>query len=577
MELGEELAPGVRALRFPSSRALNPLEGRLDDHEAARLARSLNRWQLSNRIDEIVTMCGAPYWAGLARYLKQHNGWPLVYDLIDLHRGFSTMLPGVVDAEESLLGDADLVTVTSVALEERARRHAVRVRRLPNACEWERWSQPQGEALLESLPRPIVGYFGAISEWFDSELVESLAAARPHWSFVLVGSSWGGSVGRLGKMPNVHLLGEQPYERLPGLASEFDVGIIPFRDTPLTRATDPVKVYEMLALGLRVVATPLPELGRFASLVDVAASKTEFLDCLDRAVRLPDGDEARAARRSFAYRNRWKERAKEFVEALTGMYPRVSIVIATHNNIPLTRMCLESIRSRTEYPNYEVIVVDNGSTDGSAEYLEEEASRWSALRVVRNGENRGFAAATNQGLRVAEGEILVLLNNDTVVTRGWLCSMVRALTRHPTWGLVGAVTNAIGNEARIPVGYKELSALAPWAEEYVWRNRGKSFSIGMVALFCAAMRRDVWEEVGELDERFEVGMFEDDDYCRRAWKAGFEIRCLRDCFVHHWHQASFRLLSDEEYQRVYEANRRRFQEKWSGEGAGQRSGAEGNG
>jgi GT2 family glycosyltransferase len=99
----------------------------------------------------------------------------------------------------------------------------------------------------------------------------------------------------------------------------------------------------------------------------------------------------------------------------------------------------------------------------------------------------------------------------------------------------------------------------------------------MVALFCAAMRRDVWEKVGELDERFEVGMFEDDDYCRRARKAGFEIRCLRDCFVHHWHQASFRLLGDEEYQRVYESNRRRFQEKWSGGGPGQRSGAEGNG
>ncbi len=569
IESGREFSPGLWELSANASTALNPIGGRLEEKDVAKLVRSLKRWQMRTRVHEVAVICEAPYWARLATVLKEQCDWLLVYDLIDLHTGFRTALPEAAEAEEEILRRADLVATTSAVLEQRARKFVPRVCRVPNACELERWSRPESEPLPEDIPGPIIGYFGAISEWFDNGLVEFLAAQRPHWSFVLIGSTWGGAVGRLERLPNVSLLGEQPYERVPGLASHFDVGIIPFRDTPLTRATDPVKVYEMLALGLRVVAAPLPELTKFGDLIEVAESKEEFLQKLDNAVRLPDDEEAKQKRRSFASKNRWEDRARNLGDEIRVTYPKVSIVIVTYNNIPLTKMCLDSVRSQTEYPHYEVIVVDNGSTDGTTSYLEDLRSRWSQFRVVLNGENLGFAAATNQGVRVATGHMLVFLNNDTVVTRGWLCAMVRALRQHQRWGLVGAVTNAIGNEAKISVGYSEVTGLDAWAEEYVWKHRGKSFPLGMAALFCAGLRREVWEEVGELDERFEVGMFEDDDYSRRIRAAGYEIRCLEDCFVHHWQQASFRLLDKEEYERIYEANRRRFLQKWSGAGVTQ--------
>jgi GT2 family glycosyltransferase len=85
----------------------------------------------------------------------------------------------------------------------------------------------------------------------------------------------------------------------------------------------------------------------------------------------------------------------------------------------------------------------------------------------------------------------------------------------------------------------------------------------MVAMFCAAMRREVFERIGPLDERYEVGMFEDEDYALRVRRAGYQVVCARDVVVHHAYHASIgRLLPTGEYSRVFRANRRRFEEKW---------------
>jgi GT2 family glycosyltransferase len=248
--------------------------------------------------------------------------------------------------------------------------------------------------------------------------------------------------------------------------------------------------------------------------------------------------------------------------AVPAFFPKASIVVVTRDNRDLNRLCLESLRARTEWPNYEVIVVDNGSTDGTAELLAELARGWPNLRVLANAENRGFAAATNQGFAEASGAFLVMLNNDTVATRGWLTTLVKHLRADPKLGLVGPVTNSISNEAQVDPGYRELSDLPARAAQWVRAHDGEAFVIPMLAFFCAVLRRETWEAVGPLDERFGVGMFEDTDYCRRARAQGFEIRCARDAFVHHWQKASFRRLGEKAYFALYAENRRKYEEKW---------------
>ncbi len=561
---GEPLAPGVRRLALPAIRDLDLYRAPPDRRSAAGILAALRDWQRRYRYHDVATVCQLPTWAEVALRLREELGWPLLYDLLDLHEAFGEM-EGAARLERRLLEAADRVTATSEALELRARRVRDTVRRLPNACDWAFWSRAVEPPPLPGISHPVIGYFGAIADWFDTSLVEELATRRPSWSFVLIGDTRGGRVARLRGLPNVHMLGERPYEELPALARTFDVAVIPFVRSPLTEATDPVKLYELMALGLDVVSTPLPEVAARADALGlrIAATPAEFLEEIEAALANPPTPALIERRLEFARGNDWSVRAEELERILRGAFPLVSVIVVSYENLPLTRACLESVLGVTSYPNFEVVVVDNASTDGTPEYLRELATRERRVRVALNPENRGFAAACNQGARLARGEVICFLNNDTVVSRGWLSALVRALRADPRLGLVGAVTNDIGNEARIAVGYSSIEAMPEWAERWSWSHRGERRGVPMVALFCAALRREVWEAVGELDERFGIGMFEDDDYSLRVRRAGYTVAVARDAYVHHWHQAAFRLLGEERYADLYEKNRRLFRAKWS--------------
>ncbi len=250
--------------------------------------------------------------------------------------------------------------------------------------------------------------------------------------------------------------------------------------------------------------------------------------------------------------------------ALAAAFPKLSVVVVTWNGRDLNRLCLESLVARTEWPNLEILVVDNASTDGTVELLADLERRDPRIRVIWNPENRGFAAACNAGLSAASGDYLVLLNNDTVVTRGWAAALVRHLASDPQLGLVGPVTNAIANAAKMDVGYASVTDLPAWAAGFTRAHDREAFDIPMLALFCTAMPRRVYEEVGPLDERFGIGLFEDDDYNRRVREKGYAVRCARDAFVHHWQMASFRKMSQQSYFALYAENKRRYDEKWSG-------------
>jgi GT2 family glycosyltransferase len=240
----------------------------------------------------------------------------------------------------------------------------------------------------------------------------------------------------------------------------------------------------------------------------------------------------------------------------------LSVVVVTYGNRDLNRLCLDSVLARTEWPRREVLVADNGSTDGTPELLADLAARHPEIRPILFGKNRGYPAAVNAALAEARGEYLVLLNNDTVVTRGWATALLRHLARDPNLGLIGPVTNAIANEARVEAGYTSLEDLPTWARRYVREHDGQTLSIPTLAFFCAALRRDVLERVGPLDERFGIGMFEDGDYNRRVRAAGYRVACARDAYVHHWQMASFRKLGKREYRRLFEENRQKFEQKW---------------
>lgn len=243
-----------------------------------------------------------------------------------------------------------------------------------------------------------------------------------------------------------------------------------------------------------------------------------------------------------------------------------SIIVVTWNQLDYTRQCLASLKHRTDEP-YEVIIVDNNSTDGTVAYLESLPD----ITLIRNDENRGFPAAVNQGLRVAKGRQIVLLNNDTLLTTGWLRRMLEAARSDPQIGLVGPVSNCVSGPQQIPVGYRDLTGLDGFAWEWGRRQR-EIVDLERLVGFCLLVTRECLERVGLFDERFGIGNFEDDDYCRRAREAGFRNVMARASFVHHFGHRSF-AASEVDFGSLMAENERKFAEKWGDTPAAQQPSA----
>ena len=245
-----------------------------------------------------------------------------------------------------------------------------------------------------------------------------------------------------------------------------------------------------------------------------------------------------------------------------------SIIVLTYNNLDHTRRCLESLYAKPAGLEFELIIVDNASQDGTPAYLREFAAhpQHPNCRAILNASNLGFSAGNNVGAAAVSphSDGIVFLNNDTVVTAGWLAALCRPLA-DPQVGMTGAVTNVSGNFSRIPVTYNttDLSGLDDFAAEYARQHAGQVFEVSMMPFQCVALRRRVFEEIGPLDERFGIGMFEDDDYAMRLRQAGYRIWGVEDAYIHHYGSASFSRLERHHYMTLFQENLCLFEKKWN--------------
>ncbi len=252
-----------------------------------------------------------------------------VYDWIDDLDVFQFDRAFLDRTHERGLKEAHLVASVARRLHDRVTAARPDALYLPNGVEYDHFA---GQSI--KLPddsdidpswmsgKPLAGYYGAMAEWFDYDLLNAVAALRPDWNFLLIGPMHDNSLRERGrsmlKRSNVRWIGPRDYQELPGYLQLFDVATVPFVINDITLATSPLKLFEYFAGGKPVISTPMPECEAFAE-VHIARNAEEFSLALDRAKTEGEDLQFRERLRSLGRENAWKARVQLVLEHLQNL------------------------------------------------------------------------------------------------------------------------------------------------------------------------------------------------------------------------------------------------------------------
>lgn len=205
-----------------------------------------------------------------------------------------------------------------------------------------------------------------------------------------------------------------------------------------------------------------------------------------------------------------------------------SIILSVYNQKKMLRQCLESIFAHTPEP-HEIIVIDNGSTDGTDRYLNSLTGRVTYKRLERN---LGPAAGYNQGLRLARGEYLVLLDTAATAADRWLTNLLACYQSYPGAGIVVPVLNGLSAGQQATVDHSVPVPKHPLAEGHNVPDSEKWQQTDGFSGMCLLMGRTVFTSMGYLDEGFDLKSYADDDYGIRAQLLDIPVVIARDAFIH---------------------------------------------
>ncbi len=235
-----------------------------------------------------------------------------------------------------------------------------------------------------------------------------------------------------------------------------------------------------------------------------------------------------------------------------------SIVVLSYNIVDILKGCIESIRANNPESAYELVVVDNASTDGAAEWLKEQKD----IVLTCNTENKGFARGCNQGIKMASPDNdIMLLNNDTIVPPNALFWLRMGLYERETVGAVGPLTNCAANNQMLMQQFETKEEYFELARSLCIPQPGPYENKVWLVGFAMLIKRRALDDVGLLDSRYEWGNYEDNDYGMKLSAAGYELLLCYNSYIYHY--GSLNMGKDKDkYAHYIEENKQKFIEKW---------------
>ena len=282
-----------------------------------RLITGSIRWLMwREKIRRPITWFMIPHMAPIVGRMGERLS---VYYCIDDYGSLSDVNENIVrEMDDETTRRADLVFIAAGTLLEQKLNLNRNTYVSPHGVDVEQFGQAQDEGLdipadTQTLPRPVIGFFGLIERRIDLDLLDYLAERRPQWTFLLIGRV-AVSDNQLPHRPNLHFIGKRAYENLPAYGKQFDAAIIPYRQTAFNYHANPLKLREYLAMGKPIVSVRTPEIQKYADVVEVADSREEFLAKLDGVLAHPDSPEDARRRMSRIAGESWDARLREVLE-----------------------------------------------------------------------------------------------------------------------------------------------------------------------------------------------------------------------------------------------------------------------
>lgn len=365
-------------------------------------------------------------------------------------------------------------------------------------------------------------YYGSLwGEWFDWDIIKDVANSSNNISINLIGD-YSGIKSIKEEMPaNVHFLGIKKQEQLPSYLKYSDFAILPFKTGKIGDYVSPLKVFEYISMSKKVLATNLPDIQNYPNTFTSDKSEDWIKEINKEAI---SEEQLTIKKDKFITSNNWYDRCTKMLDTLFpensekfqgDIYDNLSIVILNYNNTKVIFKCIDTLLQYKNRYNYQIVVVDNMSTDGSYEKLEADYNN--KITLVRNNKN-GCSSGRNLGVQNSTGKYILFLDSDEwILNKYWLDNYASILLENENVGVVGWGAGWFNSKG---FAYKVVDV---YEFKYMPPNIIARNDVGYLATCGFLMTKELFDKVGGFDINYDPTCYEDTDLSLKIRNANKEI------------------------------------------------------